>query len=280
MPASTNPLTHAKLGKRFNAMGHALGKGAIQKAVNVKIAAPAGHKNGFFKRTAAAAKSGGMAHTFRTKPFGQRYREVLDAHDELVSTSSVRELYMGVLASHGAAPMPADRLERLNEVFDMVSQVRLPTKLSGFARGPGLAARRPHPTESGAGGFAAWQDPVSAHYALDLRRRAAVIEAAEQAKASGAPVEHIATAMVRRAISFTLNEFTAPMTASDIHPFLKSGTPAALSLHQVQLRERLKAVFVQFGGGQTPAPPAEHTYGRAWGNRKDLRDVSPPRMKH
>lgn len=276
---SHNPITHAKLNKRFNAMGQALGKGVMKKTVNVKIKAPSGHKDGFFRRTADAAKAAGMAHTFRKKPFGNRYRMVLDEHDELVSTASVRELYMGVLASHGGAAMPADRLNRLNEIFDMVSQVRLPTRYSGFARGPGPADRMQHPTAAGGGMFADSADTMAAHNALDLRRRAAVIEAAEAAKAGGESVEGIAKAMVRRAISFTLNEFTAPMSASDIKPFIAAAKYGPNWHQQVQLRERLKEVMVQFGGDQQAAPAAQHTYGRAWGNRKDRRDVSPPRVK-
>ena len=168
----------------------------------------------------------------------------------------------------------------MNDVFNNISRVRIPTRFSGYAiQGEAMQ----HPTAPGAGYFADASATSRQHAEMDRARRQEVTTAMEEEiSRPGSDMESIANAGLRRAITFTLNEFTAPLSASDVEPFLRRrNAPKSVVDQQLRIREEMKSIAVRLGAtqeadhGATPARRRGRSWTRRRGRRK--RDVSPPR---
>lgn len=213
--------------------------------------------------------------------FNRSYRSLLSGTDELVPTSLVRELLKGVMEEHKIAPLSAPAQARLEELFQKVSQVRIPTRWSGFARrgpSPGTVAEvMQHPTGRGRG---MWRRTVTRgdgssplHSKLDRERREAIQAEMRAAVGRGADAEGIVHAGLRRAVEFTLNEFTGPASASDLVP--EPGVSPQEIDEQVNRREEIKRWAVSELGATQQAGLRNRV--RAWLVRKGMRELSPSR---
>ena len=270
-PKKGKKQTHAQLGARFKSAGVKV----RSRLKSAKIAAYLvkemhGHSSNFLVKIV-------KDHSILTnKKFGPFYRAIWDAQDELVSTSSVREFISGVL---GKKALPAAEEKTFNEFLNNVSRIRFPTKWSGFANTSAAqgAARMQHPTSPGAG---IWRRNITKgsgnpHSELDRQRREAVVETMEQEVTKGGSLEGLLKAVLVTALVFTLNNFTAPATASDQHP--ETSVTQKERVEQVEAREQLKATALSLGAVQDPG--ADTRRGRAWGDRRGKRSLSPPRNK-
>jgi hypothetical protein len=187
----------------------------------------------------------------------------------------VRELIIGAL---GTKNLSAAEENVFNTVLNNISRVRFPTKWSGFAKSGALKGsdRMQHPTSPGEG---IWRSNLvkgdgNPHSELDRKRREYIIDEIEiEKKKKGTSLENIVKVALGAAIVFTLNNFTAPATASDQHP-LAVVSKAELK-QQVADRERLKAIAFSLGVKQEAS--ANTTLGRKWGNRSKKRELSPTR---
>lgn len=212
--------------------------------------------------------------------FGRDYRDLLKRHDELLSTSSVRELMLGVLTAK--KPLSGPELEAFNRLFNLVSDVRLPTNFSGYALS--ASDKMQHPTAPGTGYFADSTKTMSRHNELDRQRKQHVTDEMQDAlKKPDATPDSVIGAGLRAAIAFTLNEFTAPITASDVRPHALRGKAKEAELdEQVRARETVKSWFVKLGGEQESdgGKSAADRRRRPWGPRRgqNKRSVSPPRF--
>jgi hypothetical protein len=213
--------------------------------------------------------------------FGASYRAALAAHDELVSTSSVRELVLGMLDEHGRRALTPAQIGEIGEVVDTLSRIRLPTAIVGYALSP--TDRMQHPTAAGTGLFADSSTTAAAHSFHDRARRQAVVEAMEEESAQpGASPERMLMAGARAAVAYTVNFMAAPITARNVKPFsLRAGTPDAELADPMEQRERVKSTFVALGGTQEPDIPGEtdeERRGRPWSRgQRGVRAVSPAR---
>ena len=202
------------------------------------------------------------------KRFGTAYRNLKPEHDELVSTSSVRSLMRG---SASRSSLSGKSGATLDAFYNSLSEDRLPTHMVGFSSGKG---KMQHPTAAGKG---IWDSKErgnsSVHHEMDLKRKRAVAESLQEELKKGSKLTTLSSAMRKRAIAFTLNEFAAPATASDQRP--DANASVSDRRLQVQARERLKAIFVALGGQQDSG--SDHSLSRPWGNRSGMRSVSPPR---
>jgi hypothetical protein len=269
--APAGRLSHAALNRRFRAAGGAL-RGRLTGKTTQLLPNPPGHISDFFLRI-RADKTGEL---LTVKGFGSYFRKLMDEHDELVSTSSMRELIAGVIDKSGSKPLTAGEEGEINEILNSLSRVRQPTRYVGFALSP--HNRMQHPTRAGAGYFADAAQTMSAHNALDRERKQAVLEEMEaEIGKAGATAASIAKAGARRAISFTLNEMQAPITAADIKPHALKGGAAQTDLAaQLHAREDMKDALAALGGTVEPGLPDP---ARGWAQRmgKGLRSASPLR---
>lgn len=252
---------------------HRVPKGGVFRLKN-----PPAHRENYFadlieelNKTKADAITAGK--------FNDRYRELLDHHDELVSTSTIREIVFGILEGHKKKPLSADEVAEVDRVLDNVSRIRLPTELVGYSTS---AESMQHPTSPGAGYFANDHDTRAKHYQHDLARKCRFLDAVDHEIKTNQhwTLESAINAGVREAIAYTLNEMAAPITAADIKPHsLKKNVLDAELTPDVRLREDMKTHFVALGGLQesSKGPPR---LNRPWTQRRGnaLRSVSPPRF--
>jgi hypothetical protein len=206
--------------------------------------------------------------------FPRKYRAIASHQDELVSTASVRSLVQGVLESNPGLQTQ----EVMTDLLSQISDVRLPTKMVGFAL---KGSRMQHPTGKGAL-FGPPKGTGSRHALLDLRRRATVESALKESQTSGENAQETVHAGIRAAIAFTLNEMASPPTASDIEPNLPRKLTSAEQTNANMLRESLKARFVALGGTQevdTVSTTPDEQRGRRWRTNRSRSDrsVSPTR---
>lgn len=268
---------HKDLNKGFERLGRNLVKMKPNKADAVSLNNPSGHTNGTLSWFIKEAKKTNLQSAI--KKFGGKYRRAQSEQDELVSTSSVREIVTGIFneiasKSPASAPAPAD-LKILDELIDTISSVRFPTKFSGFSV---LSKKMQHPTAKSEAIFADPSSTASLHSELDLERKATVHDAFVLAESErGSSPHSVVYAGLRAAIEFTLNQFTAPITAQDVHPYSlnpQNGNFMQDELEQVAAREKLKAIYVSLKGTQETA--VDTTLTRTW-NSRGRRSVSPPR---
>lgn len=196
------------------------------------------------------------------KPFKRTYRAIWDAQDEIVRTSFVTDL----LVNLEKAKLPKVELDKLKSIVDAFSNVRFPTRWSGFKLKNGDRigefTEMQHPTAKGAG---MWNPAISgftkAHGALDEARVKVAIDAAMafvKVDASGnvtlkpnATGEAIAKAIIVAAGTFTLRAFTAPATADNVDPTGLS----AVRIAQTKSREFLKDQLRSLGATEAALPP-------------------------
>jgi hypothetical protein len=277
--ATTLP-THAELSRGFRILGAAGARRATGRRVLVRVPEPLGHRGDIFERIVAEA----LTRKVTAKRFNAVYRAALDAHDEVLSTSSVREMVFGSLEEHTKRPLSAKQIGEINEVIDNVSRARLPTNYVGYS--VSKTERMQHPTSPGAGLFAESSETASGHAMHDRARRSSALDAAggELRKNPSATYEQLARAATRAAIAYTLNDMAAPATAEDVKPFSRvASRPDSALTKSVQAREDLKAAFVKLGGVQeveAPGATPQSRLSRRWAQRRGakLRTVSPPRL--
>lgn len=259
--ALMNPkkVTHTSLESRI----YSVSRDIIDRSSNStprtsKIPIPFGHKKGSVRVI--------MQKSIRSskKKFGSDYRRLQDSHDELVSTSTVREMMTAVTDTMESKNLSRDKIGELDSLFDEISRVRLPTRFSGYSL---QDDRMQHPTGGGKGYFADPKATAARHYELDLKRKEAVVTAMEEeAKKAGATGTDIVHAGIREAIVFTLNEFTAPITAADVKPFSRvSNVPDSQLQSQVEAREQLKEIVKKVGGTVEKGPKG---MSRPWASRR------------
>lgn len=143
--------------------------------------------------------------------------------------------------------IPKEHRQLYNELIDLCSSLRIPTKFSGFATSKGVMQ---HPTAEGSGFFST-KKVDGPHGSYDVERVKYIGEAVMLSKAAGESLSDQARAMVRAAIEFSLNYFTAPITAKNVQPFsTKKGvsTTDESLLEQIKSRERIKDIYVKLGG--------------------------------
>ncbi|MGY2490460.1 hypothetical protein [Cupriavidus sp. CP313] len=270
MPGPTNPLTHDALNERLRAVGSAIAK-RTQEPPNVfSVVNPTGHSDARLDKVVDRILLHGDFDDFETK-----YRRVFDKQDELVSTSSVRELLAGVIEEHKKNPLSSGRMKQVRDIFRQISRVRIATIHSGLAT---KKRRMQHPTSRPKAHFADPYDTMSEHAALDIERKSEVTTAMENAlKDPKVDAYTVALAGLQRGMAYTLNDFTAPITAQDVRPYaLRGGAPMSVLHAQANARESIKDTFADIGGDQEPGT---QTYADNWAQRpgKKLRSVSPPR---
>jgi hypothetical protein len=206
----------------------------------------------------------------------------LTEQDELVSTSSARDLLKGIL-DNTSTSLNSQPQERLIELMDDISKIRMPTKFVGYALSS--TDRMQHPTNKAEAMF---EDPgktARRHSELDRRRRQAVVEGMEAELEGNWTPESVASAGIRAAIAFTLNEMAAPIIAANVRPHALAGGGDGNDytedeIAQVQAREHMKAIYVGLGGTQDPTPAGmdkNAQRGRPWNRRGGARSVSPAR---
>ena len=258
--ALMNPkkVTHTSLESRIRSVSRDITDRSSDSTPRTsKIPIPFGHKKGSVRVI--------MQKNIRSskKKFGSDYRKLQDNHDELVSTSTVREMMTAVTDTMESINLSRDKIGELDSLFDEISRVRLPTRFSGYSL---QDDRMQHPTGGGKGYFADPKATAARHYELDLKRKEAVVTAMEDAAKAGATGTEIVHAGIREGIVFTLNEFTAPITAADVKPFSRvSNVPDTQLMEQVEAREQLKIILQKIGGTVEKGPKG---MSRPWASRR------------
>lgn len=252
-------VTHDDLSDKFVSIGQVMASRPVG-TFRYRIEPGSRYREGVVEsllRDAAARKDTGR--------FGGDYRRVQKAQDELVSTSSVRELMAGVQKD---GPISQKQLKALTPVFEEISKLRFPTAFSGFSLN-GIMLQ--HPTRKGAGIFSI---RTGLHNARDLARGREVCEAmGKTAKNPKATAFEIAEAGMLASIAYTLNEFTGPAAARNMTNLLAKD-PKRIEAQTVA-RETLKTIFKGLGG-QIQA--GEATLDAEW-KRSGQRIASPRRQR-
>jgi hypothetical protein len=178
----------------------------------------------------------------------RRFRAAWSGQDELFSTASLREFVKGAIGNQKRTDFTDDEWDELVELVDLISDLRIPTEYSGFSLSGGSMQ---HPANRSAAFF---EDPyrtASAHSELDQERRIYIIRALQEAVDNDEEAAEIVEAGARAAVEFTLNYFTAPVTAANVQPFSRrAGTQVnnPENIDQVAARERLKRGYTELGG--------------------------------
>jgi hypothetical protein len=264
-PAITKPWRSLKRGDAYKSFGK-LGKSITQNPGQVftlpTLAVPTGLKLKFLDR----AVDGTSRKMVKSTTFGSRYRTAWDAQDELFSTASTRHFITGLLNNLRRDQIADDVWQRWSQMVDLISTLRIPTKFSGFATSSSVMQ---HPTAVGEGYFSPLAVTTS-HGTYDSDRVKYI--GAALAAAEGQSLEAQFFAAARAAIEFSLNFFTAPVTASNVKPY---STKAAIAsddaslLEQIEARERIKDIYVQLGGNLRDLPAGvtetpEQSRDRLW----------------
>lgn len=238
---SSSEMTRGDAYKVFRSFG--TGYAAQTGLSPPQLPVPDGLRTGFLDR--ALDESTGKL-VVKKATFGSRYRSTWDAQDELFSTASTRSFIEGLLGNKSKKSFDSDLWETWTEAVDLFSRLRIPTKYSGFATSKGVMQ---HPT--GEEGFFSSVTTSSAHSTMDTERVKYIARRKKAAQDAGMSLDEQLKLAARSAIEFTLNHFTAPITASDVQPF----TPKAGIAHtdtellaQIAARDRLKELYVELGG--------------------------------
>lgn len=272
--AAKTSLTHRDLGLVFRGIGFKTRK--ARPKVYRALADPAGHKSDTFRRMLARAAGG----RFSSKAFNRSYRDALPSHDEILSTSSVREIVIGVLESHHQKALAPAEIDAVNTAINDVSRVRMRTAHVGYAFAGGDVMQ--HPTNIEDAVFANPRSTASAHARHDIARRAAAAEEAQaELKNPNADIVTVTRAALRGAILYSLDDMTAASTASDVEPFTRSKSKPK-KLAQVRDRDQLKVALLEVGGSVKPDDPSETTAAQRLSRRsrtaRGTRSASPFRM--
>jgi hypothetical protein len=185
-----------------------------------------------------------------TKPqmraFGSDYRKHKPGMDELLSTSTVRDLLRGML--NVTAKDDAVML-RVQKLVDLMSVVRVPTKYVGIVT---KENQMQHPTgedgDTGIKGLYEHSQRVNEHYNRDQDRRQYVVESMERAAKSGKGAADIIIEGLRAAIEATLKLMMAPISADDVSPYFQSMPTEQERREQNEWREMLKEIQQRLEG--------------------------------
>lgn len=200
------------------------------------------------------------------------YRNLSPAMDELVSTSTMRDLIKGFAAEGGLSPAQESMLlASLHEI----SEIRIPTKYVGYAfrnKTLGIADVQ-HPTKPN-GGFWMPERKTGDHNALDVQRRRAVYDVMKEEKdKTGSTAQSVLEAGTLRSLTFTVNEFMGPATADNLQTM--SSVSLAEKNEQVAYRERLKNEAVRMGASRLSGTNTSRS--RSWNRTVGQREISPER---
>ena len=217
------------------------------------------------------------------KQFASAYRGVGPDMDELISTSSTREIVTGLLGEKKWSEYTREERAYLGELVDLMSAIRAPTRYVGYSLG---GEKMQHPTSRPEAYFTDPHGTMSKHSELDNARRDYIEREATRVYESGGSAREIVLAAGRAAIEFTLNNFMAPVSASNVHSFsLKSGAKVTdeTILEQVKWREFLKDFYVDVLGGtlrpSTGPETDEESLVRAWYQQASDYSSLPPSPK-
>lgn len=213
--------------------------------------------------------------------FEDKYRDLFPNTDEHVSTSSVRELIIGMAKVLMGASLRHSVQTQVRAVaaklLDGLSRIRLPTRVTGFHYAA-TSLRMQHPTSVKGGLFGLNQKGDGSskqHSRLDVQRKQHVLDSMKQADALNLSVSEVFLAAAREAIRITLNSMAAPVTARD--QILYNALQEDIDLASAW-REALKRLGVRLGVDQEPPDPGvldQET--REFGLRMPLGPLSPYR---
>lgn len=257
---SDGGLTHTQLNTYFKTLGKQMSKKVASKNQNLQLK----YKVTVTEYTLLEAQSK------LEKNWGAFYRTRSVAMDELMSTATIRDVIKGLTKGDKLSPAGIKLLtERLNDI----SRVRLPTRYVGYAfkTPPATEPEVQHPTAEGTG-FWLGGKKQGAHYSLDLKRRRAVYAAMQDEVTNGKTAQAVLRTGLLRSMTFTLNEFMAPATASNVKTTV---TDSAEKLKQVTLREKLKNDAVGLGAPRSAGTDTSRS--RPWERRIGSREISPER---
>ncbi|SOC30517.1 hypothetical protein [Thalassospira xiamenensis] len=241
-----------------NEIGDVLSKTLIAEISKLPLLnyRPSLRRKVFSRMTREEVVHGKKLRKFRPdKDMNRAFRAAETNQDELFSTALTRNIIKGFRITEMAKDP-----EAFNLLVDLMSAIRISTSHSGYSL---KTESMQHPTRAKSGLF---DDPyvtASNHALMDARRRAYVTRAMKEAIDAGKPVMEIAKAGLRAAIEYTLNHFTAPVTADDVFPHsrlkkvLNASTSDPKAKAQIQSREVMKDQYERLGGALRLAIPGE-----------------------
>jgi len=183
------------------------------------------------------------------KQFNASFRRLGPNMDEFFSTATTREFVKGLLGDTAWSDYSDEEQAYFGELVDILSAIRVPTKFVGYSLDTG---KLQHPTSRPQAYFEDPYETASRHSELDVARRDYVQRAADAAIEADLGAREIVLAAARAAIEFTLNNFMAPISASNVQPFSKLAGVEITDekvLEQVRWREFLKRFYVDVAGG-------------------------------
>ncbi|AJD51614.1 hypothetical protein SAMN02744133_12025 [Thalassospira xiamenensis M-5 = DSM 17429] len=208
------------------------------------------------RMTREEKKNGKKFRSFRSdKDMNRVFRAAEKNQDELFSTALTRNIVKGFKLTDMAKDWDAFKL-----LVDLMSSVRISTSHSGYSLKTEVMQ---HPTRTGSGLFGDPHDTASNHALMDARRRAYVTHAMQDAIDANLSRMEIAKIGVRAAIEYTLNHFTAPVTADDVYPHsrlkkvMNLGKDSSKAKEQLRSREQMKDQYEKLGGSLRLAIPTE-----------------------
>lgn len=230
-----------------------------------KISYPKGMRRNFSRRIFNSKTS-----TLKPdKAINRIYRASFPKQDELFSTALTREFVKGFFEKHMGKTLNKNELDYLDELLDMASAARIPTQYSGFATKDEVMQ---HPSNRASAVFADPYDTASLHSEMDVERRTYVERAMERSiKAGAKDAAVVIRDGVKAAIEYTLNYFTAPITAGNVQPFSRGKNKPVNDKNlreQLKSRERMKKLYEELGGSlrSLSAPEtAPESLTRLWG---------------
>lgn len=270
--------------EELNSRQRALGSTMGQSIVGSSSRGTAGSSLGAAGQYAVGALTEGVP--LGSASHGSAWRGIELGMDELVSTATVRELLNGIMSAFlsGAGQLQGQQKARggrgqsgqlqqakeaIGRVYDQFSSLRVQTEYVGYSSHYGSMQ---HPTSEGGGLFIGSKEQ-GPHGTLDRQRRACVTQAMEDKWTQSGDFESAAKEGMRVAITFTLNEMMAPITAENVQKHaaqgLNSGDRALLD--QVQVREKLKELCRREYGGKIESSRND-TYERSWSKAGTSRD--------
>lgn len=209
-----------------------------------------------------------------------RYRSTWAEQDELLSTATVRNLIQGLLNERKESEITKEERELYELLIDLCSALRIPTRYSGFSTSKVVMQ---HPTAVGSGFFSD-KNVDGPHGRYDSDRVKYIGEAVKLSQEANESIDDQVRTMMRAAIEFSLNYFTAPITAINVQPFsTKKGikTTDESLLKQIASREQIKDIYVKLGGelrnlesedGKVVEEPEDESLTRKW--QRDLKITS------
>ena len=288
-PAFENerPVTHTVLNKRAERVVEKMldatpGDGSALQSGNDGVAAAgaqfARDADGPFS-TQGKLQLDTLFDSYDRKKFDADYRAAVPNTDELLSTSTIRSMVEKIIDYNNESGIDDSTLQELKDVLDLASEARIPTQYSGFSVSPDIYpndSRMQHPTSGNEGIFGETSGTGSLHSDLDRRRKGyAVAKMEEELGNPGFTITSIVEAGLAAAIEFTLNQFTAPISARDVQPFSTVPNSNITDLLPIiEARESMKR-FLEDRLGIGVEQSDDHSYDREWGSRPPDGRASP-----